>query len=133
MPTRSRAKTKPKRQAVRTSAKRKAVSTKRKTVTARKKPKGKLKVKTRHPQARIKTLGRVTHYYDRIGVAIVELAAPMRLGDLVYLKHGDSAALQSVSSLQIDHTPISTAKRGDVVGLKVDVPVREGTLVLPSP
>ncbi|MBI5155944.1 hypothetical protein HZA45_01575 [Candidatus Peregrinibacteria bacterium] len=86
------------------------------------------KAKKRGPA--LKILGRVVHYYDRLGVAIVELAAPMKVGDTVKMKRGESESLQEIHSLQIDHTPVTSAKKKAVVGLKVDQEVAEGTLVM---
>ena len=80
----------------------------------------------------IKILGRVVHYYDRIGVAIVELAAPIKVGDTVKVKRGDFELLQPVHSLQLDHTPVASAKKGAVVGMKVNGEVAEGALVMPA-
>ncbi len=78
----------------------------------------------------IKILGRVVHYYDRLGVAIVELAAPVKVGDTVKMKRGENELLQEIHSMQIDHAPVTTAKKKAVVGLKVDQEVAEGTLVM---
>lgn len=78
-----------------------------------------------------KLLGKVVHYYDRIGVAIVELDAPIRLGDIVRIKSGTKEFLQPVTSLQIEHTPVNDAKRKDVVGLKVMEEAKQGAKVLP--
>ena len=76
-------------------------------------------------------IGKVVHYYDKIGVAIVDLKSPMRVGDTVQLMRGDQVVTQRVSSLQIEHQPVMQAKSGDIVGLKVDKEVSEGTIVLP--
>ncbi|MBI3618607.1 hypothetical protein HY213_01060 [Candidatus Peregrinibacteria bacterium] len=78
-----------------------------------------------------KMLGKVVHYYDKIGVAIVDLKAPLALGETVVLKKGNFVLTQRVSSLQIEHVPILRAKKGDVVGLKVDEEVSEGAVVVP--
>lgn len=79
---------------------------------------------------KVKKIGKVVHYYDRIGVAIVELAAPLKVGSTVRLKHGEEEALQEVMSMQVDHEDVKTAKKGQVVGVKVDAPVKEGALVV---
>jgi len=76
-----------------------------------------------------KTIGKVTHYYDHISVAVVELAAPLKVGDTVCFKRGDQELVQEVESLQLDHEPIIAAKKGQAVGMKVSGPVHEGTLV----
>lgn len=77
-------------------------------------------------------IGKVVHYYDRIGVAIVDLKEPLKVGDMIMLKKGGTIVPQRVDSIQIEHTPVAIAKRGDVVGIKVDTEAHEGTLVLPG-
>lgn len=102
---------------------------------ARPSPKRRLsRAKSRGPAgtSKVKAIGKVTHYYDRIGVAIVELKAPLRLGDMVHIKRGDRDLLQSVTSLQIDHTPVASAKCGDVIGMKVSQEVHQGAVVTPA-
>jgi len=103
---------------------------KKKTVAARKPAKKKAKVMKRAPK--VKIVGRVVHYYDRLQVAIVELAAPLRLGDTVLIKHNNQEVFQNVDSLQIDHMSVEQAKKKQVVGLKVNQPVKQGSLVLPA-
>ncbi len=101
-------------------------------VKPRMKMKAKMKVKARAPKVKVpKHIGRVVHYYDRIGVAIVELALPLSLGDTVLLKHGEEEYTQPVTSLQIEHEPVKSARKGKVVGMKVDRPMKDGTWVLP--
>lgn len=78
-----------------------------------------------------KMLGKVVHYYDRIGVAIIDLESPMRIGDKIVLKRGDMELVQEVASMQIDHNNVATAKKGDTIGIKVKMPVSEGTVVMP--
>ena len=79
-----------------------------------------------------KNIGRTTHYYDRIGVAIVELAAPLHVGDAVTFKRGENEHTQAITSMQIDHTPVTSAKKGDVVGIQVTKEIHEGAEVLPA-
>ncbi|TSC58911.1 MAG: hypothetical protein Greene041619_289 [Candidatus Peregrinibacteria bacterium Greene0416_19] len=78
-----------------------------------------------------KLLGKVVHYYDRIGVAIVDLQAPLKLGDIVQLKRGERVLTQPVTSMQIEHQPVAMAKKGDVIGLKIDEEMPSGTKVMP--
>ena len=84
------------------------------------------KVKTLRPKA----LGKVIHYYDKIGVGIVKMAGPLSVGENVLLKRGSEELRQQVTSMQVDHTPVSAAKKGQVIGLKVNQPVREGAVLL---
>ncbi len=75
-------------------------------------------------------VGRVTHYYDKIGVAIVELDGTVSVGDKIkFTKDGEDIFEQKVDSIQIEHEKRDTATRGDVVGLKTNEEVKEGTEV----
>ena len=82
--------------------------------------------------AKEKLIGKVVHFYDKIGVAIIDLKLPLSVGDTVTLKKGEWSMPQRVHSMQIEHLPVNKAKKGDIVGMKVDYAVREGTLVVPS-
>lgn len=77
------------------------------------------------------THGKVVHYYDRIGVAIVEVHHPFALGDFVRVRSGTTEFIQPVTSLQVEHAPVARAERGQVVGLRVSHPVPEGAMLLP--
>ena len=75
-------------------------------------------------------VGKVVHYYDKIGVAILELTAPIMMGELLTFRRGQREFTQPVSSMQINHTPVEKAKKGAVVGVKVVQVADSGTLVL---
>jgi len=83
-------------------------------------------------KAPAKSIGKVVHYYDKLGVAIVKLASPLKVGDTVLFQRGEQEFSQAVDSLQVDHESIKKGKKGQVVGLKVSEPVKEGTVVLPA-
>lgn len=75
-------------------------------------------------------VGRVSHYYDKIGVAIVELDSDLGVGDMVkFVRGGEDLFEQKVSSLQIEHEKVENAKKGDVIGLKTKETVKEGAEV----
>lgn len=75
-------------------------------------------------------VGEVTHYYDKIGVAIVELDASLAVGDEVkFVRGGEDLFNQNVDSMQIEHEQVESAKKGDVVGLKTKEEVKEGAEV----
>lgn len=75
-------------------------------------------------------IGRVTHYYDKIAVAVVELTATIANGDKIkFVRGGEDIFEQEVGSMQIEHEKVETAKKGHVIGLKVDNPVKEGAEV----
>lgn len=75
-------------------------------------------------------VGEVTHYYDKIGVAIVELDGALAVGDKVkFARGGEDLFEQEVKSMQIEHEQVETAKKGDVIGLETDKEVKEGAEV----
>lgn len=75
-------------------------------------------------------IGKVTHYYDKIGVAIVELDGTLSTGDKVkFVRGGEDLFEQVVESIQIEHEKKDSAGKGDVIGLKVDQEVKEGAEV----
>lgn len=67
-------------------------------------------------------IGKVSHYFDKIGVAALLLTGPLAMGDTV--KIGDLT--QIVNSMQINRQPVEKAKKGDDVAIKVDQKVKEG-------
>lgn len=69
-------------------------------------------------------IGRVTHFYGKISVAVLSLKDTIRLGDTVHFLGRSTDFIQEVSSLQIEHQAISEAKPGMEVALRVDYPVR---------
>ena len=78
----------------------------------------------------MKPIGKVTHYYSKAGVAIVELQDELKLGDRIRIERGDQTFEQKVTSLQKEYKPIEKAQKGDSVGVKVDQKVKEGSLVV---
>lgn len=74
----------------------------------------------------MKKVGTVTHYYGNIGVAIVALTGKLSKGDKVKFEGGKTEFEQTVESMQIEHKEIESAKKGDVVGMKVGEKIGEG-------
>jgi len=72
-------------------------------------------------------IGIVTHFYDKIGVAIIELQTGMKVGDKIkFVRGGEDLFEQIVESIQIEHEEIQNAKKGDIIGLKTKNNVKEG-------
>lgn len=69
-------------------------------------------------------LGKITHYYDHIGVAVVDVSKTIKVGDKIKIVGTGGEFDQSVDSLQFDHKPIKSAKAKTSVGMKVDQPVK---------
>jgi putative protease len=74
-------------------------------------------------------VGTVTHYFNKIGVAVLELSDSLAAGDRLHFlgKHTDFP--QQVGSMQIDHEPVEQAEKGSDVAIKVDQRVRRGDSV----
>ena len=78
---------------------------------------------------KLEEVGKVLHYFSRIGVAIVELKAPLSIGDRILVKGPTSDFEQVIESMQIEHVNVSTAKKGDSIGLKVDKLVKPNDIL----
>jgi len=76
-----------------------------------------------------KPIGKITHYFNNIGVAVVELSGSLAVGDTIQIKGGERDFEQAVGSMQIEHEVRQRAKNGEAIGLKVAQSVREGDLV----
>ena len=74
-------------------------------------------------------VGRVTHFYPKISVAIVELKASLNIGDKILIKGATTNFEQTVESMQIEHKNIERAEAGQIIGLKVKERVRENDKV----
>ncbi|MCS7384459.1 MAG: translation elongation factor-like protein [archaeon GB-1867-097] len=69
-------------------------------------------------------IGKVTHYFSKIGVAVVKLKAPLSVGDRILIRGSTTNFEQTVTSMQIEHKNIDRAEAGQEVGLKVADRVR---------
>jgi len=75
-------------------------------------------------------VGEVTHFFDKISVAIIKLSAPLKVGDKVKIKGVTTDFEQEVDSIQLDHSNLDEAQIGQEVGIKVKEKTREGDEVL---
>ena len=74
-------------------------------------------------------VGKVTHYFSKIGVAVIALSAPLSVGDVIYIKGATTDCQQTVESMQIEHKDVQKAEAGQAIGLKVTEKVRESDIV----
>lgn len=74
----------------------------------------------------MKLVGKVTHFYPKISVAVVEVLDEIKVGDEILIKGKTTNFKQIVDSIQIEHEQVEKASKGDSVGLKVVERVREG-------
>lgn len=74
-----------------------------------------------------KLIGKITHYFSNISVAVIDLSSPLKEGETIRVTGGEETDFnQTVDSMQVDHKKVKSAKKGDAVGLKIDEKVREG-------
>lgn len=70
-------------------------------------------------------VGEITHFFDKIGVAVVELLTGLSNGDKIKIT-GSNEFEQTIESMQVDHEQVESAKKGDTIGLKLDSPAKSG-------
>ena len=74
-------------------------------------------------------VGRITHFFSKISVAVVELTAPLVVGDHILVKGPSTDFEQVIESMQIEHQNIPRAEAGQSIGLKMASHVREKDIV----
>ncbi len=77
----------------------------------------------------LKEIGKVTHYFTKIGVAVIELTGKLSVGDRIFIQGSTTDLEQAVASMQIEHKNVAAAQSGQSIGLKVERRVREGDRV----
>lgn len=79
--------------------------------------------------AKEKEIGRVSHWYDKINVAVVKLTGALKKGDSVKFKRGEEEFEESIGSIQIDHSEVEGGKKGDELAIKLSHKAKEGSTV----
>lgn len=69
-------------------------------------------------------IGKVTHYYSHLNVAVLQLTEDLKTGDYVHVLGHTTDFIQKVTSLEIDRHHVASVRAGDDVALKVVDPVR---------
>lgn len=74
-------------------------------------------------------IGRVTHFYTRISVAVIELTGSISVGEKIVIRGANTDFEQIVESMQIEHENVERAEAGQSIGLRVSDRTREGDVV----
>ena len=74
-------------------------------------------------------IGRVTHYYNHLNVAVLRLTDGLKLGDMIHVLGYVTDLTERVASMQVNHHTVLWVKPGDDVAIKVNEPVREHDIV----
>jgi len=73
-----------------------------------------------------KLIGRISHFFDHLGVAVIEVSDKLRTGDTIRIIGGDTDFEMKVDSMEMDHERVREDSRGKSVGVKVPQKVHEG-------
>ncbi len=71
-------------------------------------------------------IGKISHYFGQIGVAVIDLTGDLKVGDKIRIKGATTDFEQEVNSMQIDKEPVNEAGSGQSIGLKAGDKVRVG-------
>ena len=74
-------------------------------------------------------IGEVMTYYANIGVAAIELAGNVKVGDTIIFRGFTTDMEYKVDSMQIEYDSVQEAKAGDQIGVKVLGKVRKNDRV----
>ena len=76
-----------------------------------------------------KLVGMVSHFFDKIGVAVIEVKAEMKVGDRISIEGKSEPFEQKISSMQINKVSVPSAKPGQSIGMKTEKPAKPGDKV----
>jgi putative protease len=76
-----------------------------------------------------KQIGKVIHFYDKINVAVISLTKNLKLEEPIKIIKDGLEFTQTVKSMQLNHKPVTMAKKGEEIAIKVDQPVKKGAKV----
>ena len=80
-------------------------------------------------EPKMEAVGRVSGFFAHPSVAVIDLTAPLKVGDTVYIKGHTTDLQQAVESMQVDRAPVQEAQAGASVGLKVTGRCRQHDVV----
>ena len=70
-------------------------------------------------------IGKVTRFFDRMSVAVVQLEGELLLGDWILIEGKRTRLEQQVTSMQVNHQAIDKGMPGEEVAIKTDDVVRQ--------
>lgn len=76
-----------------------------------------------------KLVGKISHFFPKISVAVIELSGTLKVGDQISIEGASTNFTQAIESMQIEHKQVQSAGAKKSIGLKVQDRVREGDSV----
>jgi len=80
-------------------------------------------------QSEKKLIGKISHFYPKISVVVVELEDTLKVGDKISIERESGSFEQTIESMEIEHEKVQEAGAGQSIGLKVNEKTREGAKV----
>jgi translation elongation factor EF-1alpha len=76
-----------------------------------------------------KPIGKITHFFPKISVAVIKADKAIKKGDKISIEGHGKKVEMTVESMQIEHKDVEACKKGEEAGMKVPEEVKEGDLV----
>ncbi len=76
-----------------------------------------------------KLVGKIVHYFDKIGVGVIKAEAVIKVGDAIVVSGHGAEFEQAVDSMQVDHKPVRKIKKGEEAGMKLAGDAKEGASI----
>ena len=76
-----------------------------------------------------KLVGKVIHFFPKVGVAILKLDDALKIGDKIEIGGKTEPFEQTVASMQMEHKTVTAGKKGQEIALKADKECRDGDMV----
>jgi translation elongation factor EF-Tu-like GTPase len=77
----------------------------------------------------LREVGKVSHFFTKINVAVIEVKDTISVGDQIFIKGPTTDIEQTVDSMEIEHEKVKQVTAGHSVGMKVKGRVRENDIV----
>lgn len=79
---------------------------------------------------KLEEIGAITHYFPHVKAAVMKVSkGSIKVGDTIYVKGHTTDFRQTIKSLQINHSPVEEAQKGQEIGIKVKSRVRIGDVI----
>ena len=74
-------------------------------------------------------IGKITHFYDHIGVGVVVVSNELKVGDTIRVLGDETEFTQVVTSMEIEHEKVQSVGKGTEVAIKLMGPARKGDFI----
>lgn len=74
-------------------------------------------------------VGKITHFFGRVSVGMVEVADTLKVGDTIHIKGNTTDVTMPIESMTVDKVSVTEAVKGNTAGVKVPGKVQDGDKV----